>query len=117
MWVRIPQPISKPNRSAPASAPDAITVDGTWARRCGSDTPCNPHSPASTNNATATIRPTCPAGGTTGRTRLPSAITRPLIVTPPARRPTVKYVRDGPRQTGELSRYAELVLQAEPDRA
>jgi hypothetical protein len=36
---------------------------------------------------------------------------------PPATNPAVKYVREESRQTGELSRDAELVLHVEPDRA
>jgi N-acetylmuramic acid 6-phosphate (MurNAc-6-P) etherase len=94
-----------------------MTVEGTWARRCGSTIRCNPHSPATTNSAIAAIRPTRTTGGTTGRTRLPSVTATALTVTLPATSPVVKYVRAESRQTGELSRYAELVLQVEPDRA
>lgn len=111
--VRTPVPISKPNWRGPSSRGAAMIDCGTAREFCGK---CNDR-PTSSNGMIATITPTSASSrrllgiGASKLPRLPAS--RPDKKPPPRRPMTKKWLR--PRQTGELSKSAELRLQTEPE--
>src|SRR5690606_11094771 len=114
-YVRIPVPISAPNRTAPQKGANATSC-GTRRAFCGTEKENRPSSRASSTTAARPVSAWQTDAGSTGRTTEPTTTKASAVGTAPRKRPVMKAAVSDPRRTDEDSAHALLRLHTDPDR-